>query len=53
MCGRAFDPDFLFTWPNSQISVMGGEQAADVLAQVKEEQYAKKAKKYHLKKSPH
>ena len=45
MCGRAFDPDFLFTWPNSQISVMGGEQAADVLAQVKEEQYAKKGKK--------
>lgn len=42
MCGRAFDPDFLFTWPNSRISVMGGEQAADVLAQVKTEQYAKK-----------
>ena len=35
MCGRAYDPRFLFTWPNSRISVMGGEQAAAVLAQVK------------------
>jgi 3-methylcrotonyl-CoA carboxylase beta subunit len=34
MCGRAFDPRFLFTWPNSRISVMGGEQAASVLATV-------------------
>ena len=34
MCGRAFEPRFLFTWPNSRISVMGGEQAANVLAQV-------------------
>ncbi|MDB5571935.1 MAG: methylcrotonoyl-CoA carboxylase, partial [Hyphomicrobiales bacterium] len=32
MCGRAFGPRFLFTWPNSRISVMGGEQAASVLA---------------------
>jgi 3-methylcrotonyl-CoA carboxylase beta subunit len=38
MCGRAYDPRFLFTWPNARISVMGGEQAAAVLAQVKEEQ---------------
>ena len=34
MCGRAFGPRFLFTWPNSRISVMGGEQAAAVLATV-------------------
>ena len=34
MCGRAFGPRFLFMWPNSKISVMGGEQAADVLATV-------------------
>jgi 3-methylcrotonyl-CoA carboxylase beta subunit len=38
MCGRAYDPRFLFTWPNSRISVMGGEQAAGVLAQVKRDQ---------------
>jgi len=38
MCGRAFDPRFLFTWPNSRISVMGGEQAASVLWQVKQAQ---------------
>ena len=34
MCGRAYQPRFLFTWPNSRISVMGGEQAASVLASV-------------------
>ncbi|MEJ0026318.1 MAG: carboxyl transferase domain-containing protein [Rhizomicrobium sp.] len=34
MCGRAFSPRFLFSWPNSRISVMGGEQAASVLATV-------------------
>ncbi|TPG15683.1 carboxyl transferase domain-containing protein [Sphingomonas oligophenolica] len=34
MCGRAYGPRFLFTWPNSRISVMGGEQAASVLATV-------------------
>ncbi len=37
MCGRAFDPRFLFMWPNSRISVMGGEQAANVLATVKQD----------------
>ena len=36
MCGRAYQPRFLFMWPNSRISVMGGEQAASVLAQVKQ-----------------
>ncbi|CUU41882.1 carboxyl transferase domain-containing protein [Blastochloris viridis] len=35
MCGRAYSPRFLFSWPNSRISVMGGEQAAVVLATVK------------------
>ncbi|HEX6793178.1 MAG TPA: carboxyl transferase domain-containing protein [Casimicrobiaceae bacterium] len=35
MCGRAFDPRFLWMWPNARISVMGGEQAATVLATVK------------------
>jgi 3-methylcrotonyl-CoA carboxylase beta subunit len=35
MCGRAYDPRFLFMWPNARISVMGGEQAASVLAQVR------------------
>ncbi len=35
MCGRAYGPRFLFTWPNSRISVMGGEQAASVLATVR------------------
>jgi 3-methylcrotonyl-CoA carboxylase beta subunit len=34
MCGRAFDPRFLFMWPHAKISVMGGEQAANVLADV-------------------
>jgi 3-methylcrotonyl-CoA carboxylase beta subunit len=34
MCGRAYSPRFLFSWPNSRISVMGGEQAASVLATV-------------------
>ena len=35
MCGRAYDPRFLWTWPNARISVMGGEQAAQVLASVR------------------
>jgi 3-methylcrotonyl-CoA carboxylase beta subunit len=42
MCGRAYSPRFLFTWPNSRISVMGGEQAAGVLATVAEDQRAHK-----------
>jgi 3-methylcrotonyl-CoA carboxylase beta subunit len=41
MCGRAYDPRFLFMWPNARISVMGGEQAAGVLAQVKRDQKTK------------
>jgi 3-methylcrotonyl-CoA carboxylase beta subunit len=35
MCGRAFSPRFLFSWPNARISVMGGEQAASVLATIR------------------
>jgi 3-methylcrotonyl-CoA carboxylase beta subunit len=35
MCGRAYQPRFLWTWPNARISVMGGEQAASVLATVR------------------
>lgn len=38
MCGRAFSPNFLYMWPNARISVMGGEQAANVLATVKQDQ---------------
>ncbi|MEY3018129.1 MAG: hypothetical protein RL336_1264 [Pseudomonadota bacterium] len=38
MCGRAYDPRFMFMWPNARISVMGGEQAGAVLAQVKRDQ---------------
>jgi 3-methylcrotonyl-CoA carboxylase beta subunit len=40
MCGRAYDPRFMFMWPNARISVMGGEQAAGVLAQIKRDQKA-------------
>ena len=42
MCGRAYDPRYLFMWPNARISVMGGEQAAGVLATVKEQQLLKR-----------
>jgi acetyl-CoA carboxylase carboxyltransferase component len=38
MCGRAYGPRFLFTWPNARISVMGAQQAAQVLVTVKEQQ---------------
>jgi 3-methylcrotonyl-CoA carboxylase beta subunit len=37
MCGRAYSPRFLFSWPNSRISVMGGEQAASVLATIRKD----------------
>ena len=40
MCGRAYQPRFLWTWPNARISVMGGEQAASVLATVKRDAMA-------------
>lgn len=41
MCGRAYEPNMLWMWPNARISVMGGEQAADVLTQVKQAQMEK------------
>ncbi|MDH5434185.1 MAG: methylcrotonoyl-CoA carboxylase [Gammaproteobacteria bacterium] len=41
MCGRAYSPRFLWMWPNARISVMGGEQAANVLAQIKKDNFQK------------
>ena len=46
MCGRAYNARFIWTWPNSRISVMGGEQAANVLAQVNKDKYAKQGKNW-------
>jgi len=46
MCGRAYDPNFMWSWPNARISVMGGEQAANVLAQVHEEKLEKQGKSW-------
>jgi len=43
MCGRAYDPRFLWMWPNARISVMGGEQAANVLLTVKQDQLARRS----------
>jgi acetyl-CoA carboxylase carboxyltransferase component len=43
MCGRAYGPRFLWMWPNARISVMGGEQAANVLLTVKQEQLARRS----------
>jgi geranyl-CoA carboxylase beta subunit len=37
MCGRSFDPQFLFSWPNNRLSVMGGEQAAKVMTIIGED----------------
>ncbi len=51
MCGRAYDPRFLWTWPSSRISVMGGEQAAKVLVTVKREQLARKGKELSSKEA--
>ncbi|XP_064644987.1 methylcrotonoyl-CoA carboxylase beta chain, mitochondrial-like [Lineus longissimus] len=44
MCGRAYGPRFMYMWPNARISVMGGEQAAGVLAQVAKEQRLREGK---------
>jgi 3-methylcrotonyl-CoA carboxylase beta subunit len=46
MCGRAYGPRFLFMWPNARISVMGGEQAASVLATVRRDNIAAEGKKW-------
>ncbi|HYM30732.1 MAG TPA: carboxyl transferase domain-containing protein [Candidatus Cybelea sp.] len=42
MCGRAYDPRFIFAWPNNRIAVMGGEQAAKVMSIVTEEKFRRK-----------
>lgn len=49
MCGRAFSPRFMWSWPNSRISIMGGEQAATVLATVKRDGYVRKGKDWSTK----
>jgi 3-methylcrotonyl-CoA carboxylase beta subunit len=49
MCGRAYSPRFLWTWPNARISVMGGEQAAGVLAQVRRDALEKSGKEWTSK----
>jgi acetyl-CoA carboxylase carboxyltransferase component len=46
MCGRAYDPRFLWMWPNATIGVMGGQQAAEVLCQVKAEQLERKGQPF-------
>jgi len=46
MCGRAFDPRFLWSWPTSRISVMGGEQAAQVLTTVKRDQMEREGRTF-------
>ncbi len=46
MCGRAYGPRFLWTWPNARISVMGGEQAAAVLAQVRKDNLEAQGKQW-------
>jgi 3-methylcrotonyl-CoA carboxylase beta subunit len=46
MCGRAYSPRFLWMWPNARISVMGGDQAAGVLAQVKRDNFERKGVKW-------
>ena len=45
MCGRAYSPRFLWMWPNARISVMGGEQAASVLATVRRDQLEARARR--------
>jgi len=49
MCGRAYDPRFLFMWPNARISVMGGQQAASVLERVKRSQSEKRGLRWNPK----
>ncbi|KAH8319637.1 hypothetical protein KR074_002815 [Drosophila pseudoananassae] len=46
MCGRAYSPRFLYMWPNSRISVMGGTQAANVLAQITQDQRKRAGKEF-------
>jgi len=53
MCGRAYDPRFLFMWPNARISVMGGEQAASVLSTVGNSDPEEIRSKYERESSPY
>ncbi|XP_049721219.1 methylcrotonoyl-CoA carboxylase beta chain, mitochondrial [Elephas maximus indicus] len=46
MCGRAYSPRFLYLWPNARVSVMGGEQAASVLATIAKDQKAREGKQF-------
>jgi 3-methylcrotonyl-CoA carboxylase beta subunit len=46
MCGRAYEPRFLWMWPNARINVMGPEQAAGVLVTVKREQLTREGKAF-------
>ncbi|GAB0097898.1 Probable methylcrotonoyl-CoA carboxylase beta chain, mitochondrial [Sergentomyia squamirostris] len=51
MCGRAYSPRFMYMWPNARISVMGGSQAAGVLAQITEEQHKRAGKPWTQEES--
>jgi 3-methylcrotonyl-CoA carboxylase beta subunit len=48
MCGRAYDPRFLWMWPNARIGVMGGEQAANVLATVRRDAFEAQGKSWSV-----
>ena len=48
MCGRAYNARFLWTWPNARIAVMGGDQAANVLAQINRDKYSKQNKNWTI-----
>ncbi len=51
MCGRGYRPRFLFTWPNARVSVMGAEQAASVMVQIKKDQLARQKKSLSKKEA--
>src|SRR6202035_1555924 len=46
MCGRAYDPRFLWMWPNARIGVMGGEQAANVLSTIRADQLSARGEQW-------
>eukprot|EP00211_Chloroparvula_japonica_P001054 CAMPEP_0119121708 /NCGR_PEP_ID=MMETSP1310-20130426/2211_1 /TAXON_ID=464262 /ORGANISM="Genus nov. species nov., Strain RCC2339" /LENGTH=563 /DNA_ID=CAMNT_0007111285 /DNA_START=23 /DNA_END=1711 /DNA_ORIENTATION=- len=48
MCGRAYSPRYMFSWPNSRTSVMGGEQAANVLATIQRDNFAARGKEWSV-----
>lgn len=50
MCGRAYSPNFMYMWPNARISVMGGEQAANVLATIQRDNFEAEGKTWSLEK---